>query len=95
MKEFEAAFNDKTKIFIINNPQNPTGKVLIRFSNASLHFLQVFSRKELEQIAEVVKKFPHVTVVSDDVYEWMTYDDAEMIRFDSAIVIRDIYHSLE
>lgn len=66
MKEFEAAFNEKTKLFIINNPQNPTGKV--------------FSRKELEEISNVVKKFPHVTVVSDEVYEWMTYDDAEHIR---------------
>jgi len=34
----------------------------------------------LEEIAAVVKKFPHVTVLSDEVYEWMTYDDVEHIR---------------
>jgi len=66
MKEFEAAFNEKTKIFVINNPHNPTGKV--------------FSRKELEEIAAVVRKFPHVTVISDEVYEWMTFDDVEHVR---------------
>jgi len=64
--ELEAAFNSKTKVFLINNPQNPTGKV--------------FSRSELEMIANVVKKFPHVTVISDEVYEWMVYDDIEHVR---------------
>jgi len=64
--ELEAAFNSKTKLFIINNPHNPTGKV--------------FTRKELEDISNVVKKFPHVAVVSDEVYEWMVFDDAEHVR---------------
>jgi len=66
LNEFEAAFNDKTRLFVINNPQNPSGKV--------------FSRKELEEISNIVKKFPKVTVISDEVYEWMTFDGVEHIR---------------
>jgi len=67
IKEFEKAFTQKTKVIILNNPQNPTGKV--------------FSRYELEQIAEIVKKFPNVIVISDEVYEFMVYDNQEMVRF--------------
>jgi len=67
IKEFEAAFSDKTKLIILNNPQNPTGKV--------------FSKQELEQIAEVIKKFPKVIVISDEVYEFMVYDNQEITRF--------------
>jgi kynurenine--oxoglutarate transaminase/cysteine-S-conjugate beta-lyase/glutamine--phenylpyruvate transaminase len=60
-KELEAAFTSKTRLLIINTPQNPTGKM--------------FSRSELAQIAEIVAKWPQVVVISDEVYEHMTYDE--------------------
>lgn len=65
--EFRAAINERTKLVMLCTPQNPTGKV--------------FSRKELEFIADCVRPFPQVTVVSDEVYEWLTYDGVEHIRF--------------
>ncbi len=59
--ELAAAFSARTRLLIINTPQNPVGKI--------------FSRTELEQIAALVRK--HDTLVlSDEVYEWMTYGDA-------------------
>ncbi|KAF2070897.1 hypothetical protein CYY_007780 [Polysphondylium violaceum] len=67
INEFEQAFSDKTKLVILNNPHNPVGKV--------------FKLDELTEIAEVVKKHPQTCVISDEVYEWMTYDNAEHLRF--------------
>ena len=60
MEELEAAFNDKTKIILINTPNNPLGKV--------------FSKEELEAVADLCKKHD-VICVSDEVYEWMVYED--------------------
>ncbi|EFA86801.1 kynurenine-oxoglutarate transaminase [Heterostelium album PN500] len=64
--ELESAITDKTRLIILNNPHNPTGKV--------------WSREELLKFSEIVQKHPHLTVISDEVYEWMTYDDAVHTR---------------
>lgn len=58
-EELEAKINEKTKILIINSPHNPTGKV--------------FEKWELEKIASVVKRFPNLIVVADEVYEKSVY----------------------
>jgi len=63
--ELESLFNEKTKMIIINSPHNPLGKV--------------FSRKELEKIAELCVKF-NVLCVSDEVYEHMVFKPYEHIR---------------
>lgn len=60
--ELTAAFNDRTKAIIINTPNNPTGKV--------------FSREELEYIAELCQKWD-VLVISDEIYEHILYDGAK------------------
>jgi aspartate/methionine/tyrosine aminotransferase len=44
MNSFREAINDKTKLFILNNPNNPTGKV--------------FSRDELESISSILDYYP-------------------------------------
>lgn len=62
MGELEAAFTERTRLLIINTPQNPLGKV--------------FRRSELQQIADLVQKHD-ILVLSDEVYEWMTYSDGE------------------
>ena len=56
---FRAAVTDKTQVILLNTPHNPTGKV--------------FTRAELEQIAEVAIEHDLV-VVSDDVYQHMVFD---------------------
>eukprot|EP01097_Dermamoeba_algensis_P008568 TRINITY_DN575_c0_g1_i1.p1 TRINITY_DN575_c0_g1~~TRINITY_DN575_c0_g1_i1.p1 ORF type:complete len:312 (-),score=57.81 TRINITY_DN575_c0_g1_i1:493-1371(-) len=65
-EDLEKAITDKTRVLLLNNPQNPTGKA--------------FSYQELEMIANVVKKHPHLVVVSDEVYEWLMFDDVPHIR---------------
>lgn len=56
----EHLITPKTKWLIINSPSNPTG--------AS------YSHSELENIAEVLRKHSHVNVMSDDIYEHITFD---------------------
>jgi aminotransferase len=56
--ELRSAFNEKTKAIIICNPNNPTGKV--------------FSREELEFIADLCKEFDTL-VFTDEIYEHIIY----------------------
>jgi len=65
--ELTAAFSEKTKMIWINTPHNPTGKM--------------FSLGELEIIANLVRQHPRVVVLSDEVYEFITYDDVVHHRF--------------
>ena len=55
-----AAITPKTKWLILNSPNNPTGAA--------------YSEKELRDIADVLLKNPHVWVMTDDIYEHLTYD---------------------
>ncbi len=66
MNELRAAFTSRTRVFLINTPQNPTGKV--------------FSRAELESIAAILADFPAVVAVSDEVYEHIVFDGRSMER---------------
>lgn len=57
--EIDAAITDKTKAIMYSSPSNPAGAT--------------FSRKELEAIADVVKKHDNVFVLSDEIYEYINY----------------------
>ncbi|MFV0336243.1 MAG: pyridoxal phosphate-dependent aminotransferase [Tropicimonas sp.] len=59
----DAAITDKTKWFIFNSPSNPTGAA--------------YSRDELQALTDVLVKYPHVWVMSDDIYEHLVYDGFE------------------
>lgn len=58
----EALFNNKTKLIVINTPHNPTGKV--------------YSREELQLIADLCQKYDVIAVV-DSVYEHIVFDEAK------------------
>ena len=58
-KQLEANISEKTKWFIINSPGNPTGTV--------------YDKSELKEISKVLLKNPHVNILSDDIYEHITY----------------------
>jgi N-succinyldiaminopimelate aminotransferase len=62
--ELRALFSDKTRAVMINTPHNPTGKV--------------FTRDELQLIADLAAEHDAV-LISDEVYEHLTYGDAEHI----------------
>ncbi len=61
--DLEKNINNKTKWLIINSPSNPTGSC--------------YTQKELETLGEVLKKNENVFILSDDIYEHLTYDDFE------------------
>jgi aspartate aminotransferase len=58
-KQLEAAITPKTKAVIFSSPCNPTGSV--------------FSRKELQDIADVVLKHPDLLVIADEIYEHINF----------------------
>ncbi|MBU2701231.1 aminotransferase [Sporomusaceae bacterium BoRhaA] len=64
LDELTAAFSDRTRAIIINTPHNPTGKV--------------FSRKELQVIADLCIKYD-VLAITDEIYEYIIYDGAQHI----------------
>jgi aspartate aminotransferase len=57
--ELEAAITPKTKLFIFSSPCNPSGAV--------------YNKKELDALAEVFKRYPQVTIISDEIYEYINY----------------------
>jgi aspartate aminotransferase len=59
-EDIDAAITPKTKWLILNNPNNPTGACC--------------SAEELEAIAKVMRKHPHVWIMSDDMYEHLVFD---------------------
>jgi aspartate aminotransferase len=60
-QQLEQAITDKTRWLLINSPGNPTGSV--------------YHHAELEALAEVLLRHPHVWVLSDDIYEHLNYSD--------------------
>ena len=60
-KQIDDAISEKTKMIIINSPNNPSGSI--------------YNKKELNEIASVVKKYPNVFVLSDEIYEHIIYGE--------------------
>ena len=56
------AINHKTKAIIINSPHNPSGKV--------------WRKEDFDQLAELVKD-SQIIIISDEVYDLLTYDETE------------------
>lgn len=63
-EEFENAMTPRTKMVIINSPGNPTGSV--------------YTREELKAIVEVAIE-EEIFILSDEIYEKLTYDGAEHV----------------
>ena len=66
--QLENAISKHTKAIILNNPSNPTG--------------MLYTREELEGIAEVCKKYD-LYVISDEIYFSLVYDDKKFTSFGS------------
>lgn len=74
VEELRAAITPKTKLLLINTPHNPTGKVL--------------SRDELLVIADLAIEFDLI-VLTDEVYEHLTFDGTEHIAMATLPGMRD------
>ena len=61
--QLEKSITNKTKWLMLNSPSNPTGSL--------------YSKQELQKLADVLLKYPQVLIMSDDIYEKVIYDDLE------------------
>lgn len=58
-EKLKAAITPKTRLLIYSSPSNPAGSV--------------YSKDEIEALAEVLKDFPDIVVISDEIYEYINY----------------------
>ena len=58
-EQLEAAITPKTRLLIFNSPSNPTG--------------MVYTREEMAGLVRVLEKYPQVIIVSDEIYEHITF----------------------
>ncbi|MDB2579889.1 aminotransferase class I/II-fold pyridoxal phosphate-dependent enzyme [Candidatus Pelagibacter bacterium] len=66
---------DKTRLLILINPNNPTGSFV--------------EKSEIDKLAEGLKKYPHVTILSDEIYSRQIFDGKEMPTFFNYPELRD------
>jgi aspartate aminotransferase len=68
--ELEKAITPKTKMIIFSTPCNPTGSV--------------YSKEELQAWATMLKKYPHIVVIADEIYEHINFTGkhASLAQFD-------------
>ena len=59
-KDLESSITNNTKWVILNSPSNPTGAC--------------YTEQEIKNLAQVLRRKPHVNILSDDIYEHITYD---------------------
>ncbi len=60
-EQLDAAVNAKTRMLVINSPSNPTGVC--------------YSGEELQALGEVLLKYPHILIATDDMYEHIIFGD--------------------
>jgi aspartate aminotransferase len=65
--QLDAALAKKPKVFLFNNPSNPTG--------------MVYTRDEIVALADVLVKYPDTWIITDDIYNRMLFDGLEYVNF--------------
>ena len=53
-------FSEKTRLLIINNPHNPSGRI--------------FTETDFEALEQLLDKYPKIRLLSDEVYEYITFE---------------------
>ncbi len=59
--ELKKKISSKTKLILLNSPQNPTGVV--------------YSKEEIEKLAEIVMQYENLYIISDEIYDKLIYDN--------------------
>lgn len=67
LDDLEAAINERSKVVIINSPNNPAG----------IHYSEAW----MKAFAEVMKRHPHVAIISDEIYYELSYFDPKPTFF--------------
>ncbi len=60
-EQLEAAITPKTKMIFFNSPNNPSGSI--------------YSEEEYRALAKVLEKHPHIYILSDEIYEHISYGE--------------------
>lgn len=60
-EKLDATLNQNTKLIVINSPSNPSGAT--------------YTKSELEKLVKVIEKYPNLIIVSDEIYELITFED--------------------
>jgi methionine aminotransferase len=71
--EIRNVISQKTKLLIVNNPHNPSGRVM--------------DQADLDSLTNVMRDYPNLLLLSDEVYEYITYEQAHL----SANLVPEIY----
>jgi len=66
-EEILSLINNKTRLLVLINPNNPTGSFV--------------DKPAVDYLAEELKKYPHVTIFSDEIYSRLIFDEKEMPSF--------------
>jgi len=82
--QLKAAITDKTRLFVINSPSNPSGKA--------------YTLDELKALGEVLKDYPNIIIATDDMYEhiiWTTEGFCNILNacpelYDRTIVLNGV-----
>ena len=64
--QLSAAITDKTRLFVINSPSNPTG---VAYSSA-----------ELKALGDVLKNYPDIIIATDDMYEHILWEKGSFVN---------------
>jgi aspartate aminotransferase len=73
--QLEDAITDKTKALILCSPSNPTGSC--------------YSKEDLEGLAEVLRKYPDVVIISDEIYEYIVFEGEHVSILNVAPDLKD------
>ncbi|BAS67706.1 pyridoxal phosphate-dependent aminotransferase [Bathymodiolus septemdierum thioautotrophic gill symbiont] len=65
-EQLASSITDKTKLFVLNSPSNPTGAV--------------YNKAELQALATVLQKHPQVLIITDDIYEHIRWGDDDFVN---------------
>ncbi|MBU94773.1 MAG: aspartate aminotransferase [Balneola sp.] len=74
-EQLEVAITDKTRVLILCSPSNPTGSC--------------YSKKDLECLANVLRKHPNISIISDEIYEYIVFDDEHISLLNVAPDLKD------
>jgi aspartate aminotransferase len=73
--QLEEAITPNTKLLILCSPSNPTGSC--------------YSKADLEALAEVLRKYPDILVLSDEIYEYIVFEDEHVSIANAAPDLKD------
>ena len=74
-EQLEEAITEKTKALILCSPSNPTGSC--------------YSKNDLEALAEVLRSYPNIIIISDEIYEYMVFDNVHISILNVAPDLKD------